>query len=271
MNGPLDTTALDDIAFLALSENRVEILEALTDGLAHSRDGLMERVDVSRPTLARILDELESRTWIAQRGQTCRITPTGSWVYEEFTDFLETIADERRLREVTRWLPVEELVFDVRRLRDAEIILLDESDTTALIRRILEFHRSGDWIRGVAREAAPEFIENQWERTVHGDARVELVLTPKALAVTREAPETVTWFREMLTDDDADAQYFVSEEIPISVGIVDDRVGINLADEEGVLRGGLATDDEVVHEWAVDLFETCRGNARPVRPDAIPV
>lgn len=64
--------------------------------------------------------------------------------------------------------------------------------------------------------------------------------------------------------DEEGARWFVHEDIPVSIGIVDDDVGINLTDEQGVLKGGLVSENETVHEWAVDLFETYRERSRPV-------
>lgn len=261
------TTPLDDIAFLANSENRVAVFETLVEA-PRRRDEILERVDASRVTIARILRELEERNWIERSGQVYEVTSPGEWVCDEFTDLMDEMEAENRLREALQWFPSELLTFDIRCLRDAEIILLDGSDTTALVRRIVEFHRSGERVRGVARAAAPVFIENHWELTVHGDTRVELVLTPEALDVVRNHPTSAQQFCEML--DEENAQYSVCEEIPISVGLVDGTVGINLTDEQGILRGGLVTDDETVHAWAADLFETCREQARPVKPDEIP-
>jgi hypothetical protein len=80
---------------------------------------------------------------------------------------------------------------------------------------------------------------------------------------------TARRFRVTLTE--ARARYFVNVDIPTSVGIVIGVVGINLTDEQGTLKGGLKTENEIVHAWAVDLFETCREQARPVEPDAIMV
>jgi predicted transcriptional regulator len=71
----------------------------------------------------------------------------------------------------------------------------------------------------------------------------------------------------MLTEENA--HYFVYEDIPISVGIVNGAVGINLTDEQGTLKGGLRTENETVHTWAVDLFETYREKATPVKSDVI--
>lgn len=259
-------TALDDVAFLANSENRVAVFAKLGEK-PRSRDEIRGQVDASRVTTARILRELEERNWIERSGQAYEVTPLGEWICDEFTGLLDELEATRRLREALRWFPADLLSFDVRCLRDAEVLLLDGSDTTALIRRIVEFHRSGEWVRGLARAAAPVFIENQWELTVHGDTRLDLVLTPEAIDVIRNHPISAQQFREMLAEENA--SYAVYEEIPISVGIVDDTVGINLTDEQGVLKGGLVTDDESVHAWAVDLFETCREEARPVDPDTI--
>jgi predicted transcriptional regulator len=111
------------------------------------------------------------------------------------------------------------------------------------------------------------FVENQWELTVQGDTRLELVMTPEALDVIREHPRTVQQSREMLRE--GNVRLFVHEGIPVSLGIVNGAVGINLTDEEGVLKAGLISEDEVVHAWAVDLFERCRAEARPVDPDVI--
>ena len=245
-----------------------------------SRTEIDDRIDASRVTIARVLDELESREWITQAGQECEVTPLGVWVFEEFTDLVDEIEAEHGLRDAIQWIPTDLLPFDVRCLRDTEIIILDESDATALVRRIVEPHRSGDRIRAIARTATPVFIENQWEVTVHGDTRLDLVITPEALDVIRNHSLTVRRFREMLNEENA--YYYVYEAVPIPVGIVNGHLGINLTDEDGVLKGGLVTDRDVlkgglvtdretVHAWAVDLFEDCRDEARSVDPDELAV
>ncbi|WP_433634065.1 helix-turn-helix transcriptional regulator [Halomicrococcus sp. NG-SE-24] len=259
-------TALDEIAFLANSENRVAVFETLVEA-PRNRDEVRDRVDASRVTIARILRELEERNWIEQSGRAYEVTPLGEWMYDEFNSLVDEMEAEQQLREALQWFPSDLLTFDVQCLRDAEIILHDASDATALIRRIVKFHRSGDRIRGIARSAAPVFIENLWEVTVHGDAQAELVLIPEALDVIRTHPPSARQFREMLAEENA--HYSVYEGIPISVGIVNGAVGINLTDEEGTLKGGLKTENETVHAWAVDLFKTCREEARPVDSDTI--
>jgi predicted transcriptional regulator len=53
-------TALDDIAFLANSDNRVAVFERLVDG-SRARDELTDQVEASRVTIARILRASSSR------------------------------------------------------------------------------------------------------------------------------------------------------------------------------------------------------------------
>ncbi|MDS0475019.1 hypothetical protein [Natrinema sp. 1APR25-10V2] len=260
------TTALDDIAFLANSENRVELLRALVEA-PESHDELRDRIGASRVTTARILREFEARDWITRSGQECAITPTGEWVSDEFARLLDEVAAERRLRKPLQWLPSDLLSFDVRRLRDAEIVVLEESDATAIIRRTLEFRRSSDRIRGVTRMVAPVFIETDWESTVHGQTRLEQVITPDVLDAIRTHSTAAKQLREML--DETNVHVSVTADIPISVGIYDDAVGIDLTDEDGVVKAGLVTEDEVVREWALDLFDRCRAEARPVDPDEV--
>lgn len=261
-------TALDDIAFLANSENRVAILERLGQK-PHSRDELREAVDASRVTVARILRDLETRTWITRSGRKYEATPLGGWVCEEFDHLIGEMEAEKRVREALRWIPSDQLTFDIHRLSDAEITLLDGSDATAMVRRIVEFHRSGERVRGFARCIAPVVIETQWKLTVQGNGRVEMVVTPEVLDVVRNHPAAAQQFREMLATENA--RYFIDEDIPMSVGIVDDAVTISLTDERGVQKGSLTTDDEIVHAWAVDRFETCRDIAETVAPGAITV
>ncbi len=254
-------TVLDDIAFLANSENRVAVLQLLVEKpLSH--DEIRDRIDASRVTTARILREFEEHYWIRRSGQKCTITPTGEWVCNEFTSLMDEMAAERRLREPLQWFPSDLATFDITHLRDAELIVLEESDATAIIRRILEFRRTSDRIRGVTRMVAPVFIETDWNSTVHGDTHLEQVITPDVLATIRNNPTAAQQVREML--DEPHVHVSISDDIPISVGIYDGTVGIDLTDEQGVVKGGVVTDNETILEWAVDLFDTCRSEAQPL-------
>jgi len=258
--------ALDEIAFLASSENRVAVFETLVDA-PRDRHEILEEVDASRVTITRALRELESRGWITGTGQAYAVTPSGEWVCEAFVRLVDEMAAENRLRGPLQWFPSELLTFDVQCLRDADVVLVDRSDATAFVRRVVEFHRSGERIQGVTRVTAPVLVENHWELTVRGDTRLEMVVTPEVLDAVGSHPESARLVREML--DEPNVRLSVSDGVPMTVGVVDDCVGINLTDDAGVIKGGLLSDDETVHEWAVDLIEDCRDRARPMSPEEL--
>lgn len=258
--------ALDSIAFLANSANRVAVLEALAER-SHSRDGLMAQVDVSRVTLARILDDLEERTWIERTGREYVLTPLGTLVIEEFTSLRETMAAEQRLREVVQWLPSDLLTFDLRCLCSAEFFLLTETDMNALMWEIDKFHRSGEHSRAFAIQVTPPLVDTIWDVSVHKGTRLDWVVTPAFLDGIRIESTARQRFRETLDQDNV--TFFLYEEIPFSAGIVDGRVGITLSDDQGVVRGGLISENQRVHQWAVDLFETYRDSGNVINPDMV--
>lgn len=253
-------TALDDVAFLALSRNRIALLEALTDGDEHTRDELLATTDVSRPTLARILDDLEERAWIDQYGQRCRITHLGAWVYEEFADLLETMATAGTLRDVIRWFPTEDVDLEVlRRLGDAELVLATESDPLAPIRRACTQLRSATHLRFLTTQVTVWYFDALVERVRDDGLAVEGVLTPAAYETLVTTDALATACRTLV--ETGDVELSVADEVPYVLQVVDDRVGIGLVDETTAPRGIVCTDDDAVAEWAETAFETYRRRA----------
>ncbi|OYR40678.1 MULTISPECIES: winged helix-turn-helix domain-containing protein [unclassified Halorubrum] len=257
--------ALDEIAYLANSANRVAILELLQESPRGRRE-LVESVDASRVTVARILRELEGRGWIERSEREYTTTPLGCWVCERFKDLVGDFEAERRLREPLQWLSSEVVTFDVRRLRNAEVVLVDGSDATVLLRELAAFHRAGERIRAVTCASAPRIVENLRDVVVDG-TRLELVVTPAVVDAARSHPPTAQRVNELLAH--ANADLYVCEEVPIAVWIVDDTVRIDLTDDRNVLRGALVTDDEAVYAWAIDIFETCLREATPLAPEEV--
>ena len=102
---------LAEIEFLALSPNRVTVLERLADGV-HTRSELGEATGASQATLGRILGDFEERDWVRREGNGYVATATGRLVAEGFRDLLDVMAAERELRDVVAYLPTEALGFE---------------------------------------------------------------------------------------------------------------------------------------------------------------
>lgn len=260
MNSPLD-----DIAFLALSENRITILGILTDEELHSRDELMEATDVSRPTLTRILDDLESRTWITQRGQNCRITSLGAWVHEEFIELMETMTTARKLRDVVQWLPPGTLPFDVRCLAEATLTFPSQSDPLAPMKRASALARTAKRSRLVTHSFPTPCLNAHWQAITTGTGQFDVVVTPSVVETMTE-PEHVSQFVDILTADQA-AVFVYDDTIPDVVGINDSVVYFGVDDDKGAPLALIETDDETVLRWAEEAFESYRERSSRLTPD----
>lgn len=268
MNTALDhtNTPLDDVAFLALSENRLAILDVLTDEETYTRDELMNATKVSRPTLSRILDDLDHLAWITQHGQTCRITPLGAWVHDEFADLLETMDTAQKLRDVMRWFPTTDVDFDVIRcLNDAEMVFATESDPTAPIRRACEQLRIGTQLRFLTTQVSVWYFNSLREMVIQNGMTIEGVVTPDVYDTLVDDTALSTLTRDLI--DSEDAVFFVLDDFSYVLQIVDDRVGIGLVDTEQNPQGFVLSDDEAVLTWAEQTFEAHREQATRLSSD----
>jgi predicted transcriptional regulator len=256
---------IDDVAFLARSENRIAILGHLTDEEPHSRDELMDASDVSRPTLSRILDDLETRTWIKQRGQTCRITSLGIWVHEEFTELLGTMETAQKLRDVIEWLPTDTLAFDLNCLTDSTITLPSQSDPLAPMNRASTLGRTADKSRLVTHAFPAPCLNAHRQAVASGRGRFHAVITPRVIETMAE-PAHESPFVDLLASERADVSVYEGD-IPRVVGINDGVVYFGIDDQKGAPLALIETDDETVLTWAEETFETYRRNAAPLTPD----
>lgn len=258
--------SLDDVAFLANSENRIKVLRHLVDG-PHSRHVILERTGISRVTLGRVLDGLEARHWITQRGQVCDITPLGRWVVEEFTELCEMLAAEQRLRAVAEWFPEPGYGFHPSRLADAEITRISPADASAPITKLVQEFEVGGPIRAFSFAITSQFLEAGWRHVVDGSVRFEWVFSTEVLTVLQENPEMARQSREMLETNRA-AYYHYEGDIPYVVILSGGHVNLRLADDEGAATALIQSDDDEVRSWAESTFEEYRKAATPVEPTA---
>jgi predicted transcriptional regulator len=249
-------SALDDVAFLALSENRVAFLTTLSDQQPHARDELMDAIDVSRPTLARILDDLEERAWITQHGQTCRITSLGAWVHDEFTGLLTMMDTARRLRAVEQWLSAETLSFDLSRLADAGITLPSQNEPLAPMHRASELERVATRSRLFTHALPVLCLDAHWEAITTASQQFEAVVTPRVVE-TMTKPPHASQFEDILAAERATV-FVYDGTISDVVGINDGVVYFGIDDDKGAPLALIETDDEAIRAWAEETFESYR-------------
>ncbi|WP_137286315.1 helix-turn-helix transcriptional regulator [Halorussus salinisoli] len=260
------TTPLDDIAFLANSENRVTVLDALAT-TPRTRQDLLEELDVSRVTLARILRDCKARHWVEQKDEAYTVTPLGEWIYDEITDVLDVLETEHQLREVLPWFPIDDVDFEIEWLRDAEVVRPTESDPTTPIRRAAVQLRGGTSVRVLTMQVVASFFDIVGEPLVQGEMAFEAVATPRVYETITNDSRMAVAFRELANAEDV--TFFVTDDVPFVLHVVDDSVLIGLVDDDGTPRAAIESADETIHAWAIDLFETYVRRAEPVTREAI--
>lgn len=255
---------LDDVAFLARSEYRLAVLTALVER-EQTRSELLEDVDASRVTLGRTLAELEERHWVKQDGRRYRTTPTGALVAEEFERLLDTVRGERRVRDILQWFPIEEIGFDLELITELEVAVASRTDPTLPVRRASAWLETADRVRAVTHQVAHASFEAMHRRTVNGDQRFEVVMTPNTIDTLATDPDLSPLFEEML-DAESVAFYETDGPVPVVLFLTGDEMGFGLTDDDGVPKALLRSDAPDVHEWAIEAYESVLADAERVDP-----
>jgi len=258
-------SALSEIEFLALSPNRVAVLRRLAQE-PHTRTDLVVATGASQATLGRILRDFEERSWIRRVEGGYVATATGTLVAEGFLDLLEIMEIEGELRPIVRYLPADELGFDLRRFADATITVPSGTKPNAPVKRVLDFLRSATEVR-VFSHAFNEGSLRVIEKRVSADEMTfEGVLSRSALDAVADDAGLRRRLGSLLETSAATVRVRDGE-IPVAVTVADSVVHMLLRDENGILQASVDTDDVAVREWARETFETYWEAATPVDPD----
>ncbi len=261
-------SALEEIEFLALSENRVQVLQRLAEG-RRTRSELAAETGASQATLSRVLGDFEERSWIVRDDGEYVATATGRLVASGFTDLLEIMETEGELRDIVEYLPTHAMDFDLQRLADARITVPTQTRPNAPLQRLLDLLRESESVRAFSHAFNEGSLRVVEDRVSSGDQRFRAVLSASAIEALTDDDELRDRLEGILRSDNA-AIRLREEGIPLAVTIADDRVHLLLRDESGVLRASLDTDDPAVRSWADDTYDHYWRTARPIDPDTLP-
>jgi len=260
-------SALEEIEFLALSANRVEVLGLLAEG-RHTRNELATATGASQATLGRILGDFKDRSWIRHDGSEYVATATGRLVAEGFTDLQEILETEGKLRDIVDYLPTHAMDFDLRRLSDATITVPSATRPNAPLSRLLDFIRDGDDVRTFSHTFNGQTLRVVQERVTAGDQRFSGVFGRNAIDALADESELRNQLEALLAAEDAEIR--VREEgVPIAIMIVDDVVYLLLRDENGILRASVDTEDAAVRSWAEYSLDHYWRTATPLEAETL--
>lgn len=252
---------LEEMEFLARSANRGDVLTLVADS-PHDRKALARETGVSQPTLGRILRDFESRNWVRATEAGYTATATGRLVAGGLSELSESLAAELHLREISEWLPTDDLGFDLRRLGEATITLPTQTQPSAPISRVIELIEAATRVRIFSHAFNEQTLTAVVEWVAAGGA-FDGVFSATAIDAVADEPELREQLQQLHAADNATIE-IVEGSVPLAVTVADDTVSLLLRDEQGHLQAAVDTDDPEIKAWATDRHDRYREAARPL-------
>lgn len=252
---------IDDIAFLARSETRVNVMRAIDDR-ARDRQDLATATDTPRSTLSRTLSELEERGWIERDGRLYALTTAGVLVIEQFVPLLDTVNILQTLGEAVDLLPLDETDLTVQHLADAQFVTPTELNPTAHFDYGIERLGKADRFRCVARTAPPVYVEAIHEGVVTGRLTTESILDGMYLDDLRDEPDLKERWNEIAMESETVRRS--EEPIPFVLLVLDDTVHLWLCDEKGGSQGLVESNNPDVLSWANTTVDRYLERSQPI-------
>ena len=257
-------TTREDISFLAGSENRVRILEALRDR-PHRQSDLVREGYLSRSTVHRTLDGLTDREWVVRDDGRFRLTPGGRLILERYEGLESAVERVGEWGSFLNRLGGDAGALPLAALDDATLIAgCPENPHAALTHLADVFTNATDAerFRGISPVVSTVINEAAFE-LVSAGVPMELVIDDSVFSTSKAS------FSDAL--DDAHAfenielfQYPGTLEFGLT--ILDDRVLVGAYDDRGVLRECLDGTDDALFEWATAVYDERRSAARRIDP-----
>lgn len=257
----IQSGALDDIAYLARSSNRITLLNTLASG-THARRALTEQTDVARTTIGRILNEFEERGWVERTTEgEYTATPIGKQVITEFMPLVESMAVIRTLRETVAWLQATEQHIDLQHLRDATVWRPEPADPMAPAEAYMDDLRTATEFQCLVGVAPPESFEKAMrDGVVERGMRVEHIISEGEYMYLLDYPDRLQRWREYI---DAGANvYCYAGTVSCNLMIFDGTTYIAKTQSEfGEPYTVIESDNDAVLSWALDVIERYRNSA----------
>ncbi|MUV87680.1 hypothetical protein GJ631_14235 [Natronomonas sp. CBA1123] len=253
------------VAYLARSETRIELLSVLAEGPADGRE-LRTKLDASRTTVSRTLDGLIERQWVTEEnnGGPYRLTALGAYVEREFSDLLDAFELGEDLTPLLGRVTTDEFDLDPAALADADIVEATTEQPLAPVERTMAARRDSDSIREFATVVMQDSADMAHERIENatGSDTVEFVVDAEVVAAMRDDPSYEDYLDTVANADGAN--YYVHDDLPYMLALLDDRVLFGVVDERGTPLALIESESEAVYEWAEATFEQYREEADPL-------
>lgn len=253
---------LEEIEFLALSTNRVDVLTRLTES-SHTRQELSAATGASQPTLGRILRDFEDRKWITRSKAGYEATATGRLVADGIGELYGILETELKLRDLIEWLPTEELTFDLQELQEATITVPTQTRPGAPIGRMTNLIRDAEQVNVLSHAFNDRTLQTVTDWVADGGS-FEGVFSADAIKQVTDDAALAAKLRTLVAADTATVRIYDGP-VPLAVTLTDDVVSLLVRDDNGRLQAALDTDNPIVGDWAQEMYGRYWNDARPLK------
>ncbi|WP_227373628.1 helix-turn-helix transcriptional regulator [Haladaptatus halobius] len=253
---------IHDVEFLARSEHRVDVLNALSD-TTRDRPALQEATGASSATLGRILSDFEERKWVVRSGYRYELTSQGRFVLEGFGELLTRMETEQKLRDVLELLPAESLGFTLDMFTDATVTVADEADPYRAVRRFDELIEGAKTMRAFGTATLKSANVDTLHRNIVDGMETEIIYPPPIIeAVAAWNPAAATEAAES-----GNLRILLYDALPCGLTLFDGRVALTgYTQDTGLLRVVVDTENPDAFVQAEEIYGSYREESRPFAP-----
>jgi len=256
----------EEINFLIRSENRVDLLDSLTEGWYTERE-LSKREDISKVTIKRGVNAFLDRGWVKESDSEYTTTRVGEMLAEDYNRLSETMDVASHVGPVVDLLPIERMDFDLRIFADATISDPENHDVLQTIDRWVTLIRSSDRLEVFTYRSGRMIAEPIHEELSDGSLELEAILPPSEVERISNHPTMREVKRKLI---EAGATYYAAPEDqykPYSLGMFDDIAAMSGWNEENKPQVHVESSAEPVVRWVQSEYEAVKAEAEPMTAD----
>lgn len=249
-----------DGEFVLEPVRRAGVFEELLVG-PRTRSELGEQLDVSRATLHRIAQFLKDNDLARETDEGLELTTLGRVVATAVTDYVDRATEARRLSPLLNVVdPSSAAVeFDLSLFEDATVTLPKPGQPGRPAQRVVDIVEDAEWVRGFGPVVIPIYVE-VFHREILDGMSTELIVAPDVVEGLERA--YAEKFAEAAETGRLDM--WRHDDLPFGLFITPTVVGVAGYDDDDVLRVVVDGEGDRLKEWAEDVFETYRDDARPM-------
>lgn len=261
---------MEPVAYLSRSENRLEILETLTetipqpgtDAPGYTPRELRNLTGASEATVSRVLTGFQERGWVERtpRGEYTA-TPLGQSMAIEFTPLLNSMAAIQNLGDAVALLPLNELSIRLQHFGDATVVRPEGPPTLEMSRYLLEITDKSSIMYTLGYVAVTQdAMDLTTEQTISGELDPVYVQARSVRKYRQKSPNQSEYRGQVRSQIEAGAELYTYDgHVPCNLWIFDETVVIENSQVDGIQNGTMIeSQNEIVREWALDIFDQYR-------------